>query len=85
MYVSAVLAVTMAHWAVHIVGFLIGSAIYNLYFSLLAKYPGPLFARVSSIPDSYWSLTGDRHMWIARNHEIYGDVVPDNAGCGSGL
>ncbi|MCJ1381132.1 hypothetical protein MMC17_004241 [Xylographa soralifera] len=54
---------------------LVGSVIFNLYFSPLAKYPGPFLARISSIPDFYWSLTGDRHMWIARNHEIYGDVV----------
>ncbi|RHZ58985.1 hypothetical protein CDV55_100776 [Aspergillus turcosus] len=72
MYIAAVLAMMAAHWAVVI---LLGSAVYNLYFSPLAKYPGPLFAKVSALPDFYWSLTGDRHMWIARNHEMYGDVV----------
>ncbi|PYH96549.1 benzoate 4-monooxygenase cytochrome P450, partial [Aspergillus ellipticus CBS 707.79] len=51
------------------------SVIFNLYLSPLAKYPGPFLARVSSIPDFYWSLTGERHLWIARNHEIYGDVI----------
>jgi cytochrome P450 len=51
------------------------SVIYSLYLSPLAKYPGPLFAKISSLPDFYWALTGDRHMWIARNHEIYGDVL----------
>ncbi|GFF59802.1 isotrichodermin C-15 hydroxylase [Aspergillus udagawae] len=79
MFVAAVLAMMAAHWAAVIIilaiCYLIGSVIYNLYFSPLAKYPGPLFARVSALPDFYWSLTGDRHMWIARNHEIYGDVI----------
>ncbi|OJJ72072.1 hypothetical protein ASPBRDRAFT_153044 [Aspergillus brasiliensis CBS 101740] len=79
MYVAAVLAAAVAHWACVIVTlticYLFSTAIYNLYFSPLAKYPGPFFARISSIPDFYWSLTGERHMWIARNHEIYGDVI----------
>ncbi|KAF7587804.1 hypothetical protein BBP40_006685 [Aspergillus hancockii] len=79
MYVSAILAAASAHWVVVIVSFAISyiacSVIYNLYFSPLAKYPGPFFAKISSLPDFYWALTGDRHMWIARNHEIYGDVL----------
>ncbi|KAL4791052.1 cytochrome P450 [Aspergillus venezuelensis] len=57
------------------VGLFVGSAVYNLVFSPLANYPGPLLAKVSSLPDFYWSMTGSRHLWLARNHEIYGDVV----------
>ncbi|PWY90683.1 benzoate 4-monooxygenase cytochrome P450 [Aspergillus heteromorphus CBS 117.55] len=51
------------------------SVIFNLYFSPLAKYPGPFFARISAIPDFYWSLTGERHLWIDHNHRVYGDVI----------
>ncbi|KAL4957006.1 cytochrome P450 [Aspergillus filifer] len=42
------------------VGFFVGSAVYNLLFSVIA---------------SDWSITGNRHLWLARNHEIYGNVV----------
>ncbi|KAL3442896.1 cytochrome P450 [Aspergillus insuetus] len=79
MYVSAILALVLARWAPIVAGvavvYLIGSSIYNLWLSPLAAYPGPIWARVSSFPDFYYSLTGDRHLWIARNHEIYGDVI----------
>ncbi|KAL4779780.1 cytochrome P450 [Aspergillus varians] len=79
MYVNAISEAIFGDWAIIIVGLavaiLIGSAVHNLFFSPLAKYPGPFLAKVSSLPDFYWSLTGDRHLWLARNHEIYGDVV----------
>ncbi|KAL4935088.1 hypothetical protein BDV06DRAFT_229156 [Aspergillus oleicola] len=65
-------AITTAGLAV---GAFVGSAVYNFFFSPLAKYPGPFLARISSLPDFYWSLTGSRHLWLARNHELYGDVV----------
>ncbi|RAL13723.1 cytochrome P450 [Aspergillus homomorphus CBS 101889] len=55
--------------------YVMGWILYHLYFSPLAGYPGPFLARISSIPDFYWSLTGRRHLWIARNHQLYGDVV----------
>ncbi|KAL4869015.1 hypothetical protein BDV12DRAFT_88008 [Aspergillus spectabilis] len=79
MYVSAMSAVFVTHWFLIIVGLtvfsFIASAIYNLWFSPLSKYPGPFFAKVSSLPDFLWSLSGSRHLWLAHNHEIYGDVV----------
>ncbi|KAL4970660.1 cytochrome P450 [Aspergillus stella-maris] len=53
----------------------VGSAVYNLFLSPLARYHGPLLAKASSLSDFYWSMTGSRHLWLARNHEIYGDVV----------
>ncbi|KAL3456273.1 cytochrome P450 [Aspergillus heterothallicus] len=79
MYVLATVAFVVAHWvrvgSVVAVGYSIASAIYNLWLSPLAGYPGPFCARLSSLPDFYHSLTGDRHLWIARNHETYGDVI----------
>ncbi|PQE26851.1 benzoate 4-monooxygenase cytochrome P450 protein [Rutstroemia sp. NJR-2017a BVV2] len=48
------------------------SAIYNLYFSPLAHYPGPFLAKISTWPNFYYSCTGYRHLWIWRCHETYG-------------
>lgn len=50
----------------------LGSAIYSLYFSPLAKYPRPFCAKISSWPNSYHSLGGDRHIWLWQCHQIYG-------------
>ncbi|KAL2825528.1 benzoate 4-monooxygenase cytochrome P450 [Aspergillus pseudoustus] len=79
MYVSTIAAAVLAHWGPLVSGALvcycIGSAIYNLWFSPLAAYPGPICARLSSLPDFYYYPTGDRHIWIARNNQIYGDIV----------
>jgi hypothetical protein len=38
----------------------------------LAKFPGPLFAKFSKLPNLYHALKGDRHIWIWQNHQIYG-------------
>ncbi|KAL4882545.1 benzoate 4-monooxygenase cytochrome P450 [Aspergillus karnatakaensis] len=79
MYVSTVSGVMIEHWFASLIGLIVfsfvGSALYDLWFSPLAKYPGPFFARISSLPDFFWSLSGNRHLWLARNHELYGDVV----------
>ncbi|PQE05267.1 benzoate 4-monooxygenase cytochrome P450 protein [Rutstroemia sp. NJR-2017a BVV2] len=57
-----------------LVFYYIASAIYNLYFSPLAKYPGPLLAKISAWPNFYYATTGYRHIWIWRCHEKYGDA-----------
>lgn len=54
----------------------LGSAIYSLYFGPLAKYPGPLFAKISSWPNYYHTLGGDHHIWLWRCHQIYGICSP---------
>ncbi|KAM3067260.1 hypothetical protein ACMFMG_005371 [Clarireedia jacksonii] len=53
--------------------YFIVSAIYNIYFSPLARYPGPLLAKISAWPNFYYTMTGYRHIWIWRCHEKYGD------------
>ncbi|KAL3469698.1 cytochrome P450 [Aspergillus californicus] len=79
MYVSAAVNLVVAHWGLTLAGLTVScfiiSTTYNLLFSPLSKYPGPFFARISALPDFYWSLTGNRHLWISRNHEIYGDTI----------
>ncbi|KAL4924191.1 cytochrome P450 [Aspergillus undulatus] len=75
---SGLSATMLTHWTTIAAGLAVGtfisSAIYNFFYSPLARFPGPLLAKISSLPDFYWSLTGDRHLWIARNHDIHGDV-----------
>jgi hypothetical protein len=44
-------------------------------FHPLAKYPGPLLARVSRVYWSFASSSGLPHIRMQRLHERYGDVV----------
>ncbi|KAF2167556.1 hypothetical protein M409DRAFT_22361 [Zasmidium cellare ATCC 36951] len=57
-----------------ILAYVVSTIIYRLYFHPLAKYPGPLFARISTFP-SYWhTLKQDRHIWLWRLQQQYGDT-----------
>lgn len=47
--------------------------IHKLFFHPLSRTPGPFLARISSIPSFYHACKGDRHLWIYRNFERYGD------------
>ena len=58
------------------VAYLLGHAIYDLYFHPLAKYPGPKFAAVSQIPVAVKLWNGDLHLWLRHLHQEYNsDVV----------
>ncbi|PVH95528.1 cytochrome P450 monooxygenase-like protein [Periconia macrospinosa] len=50
-------------------------AIYNVFFHPLSKVPGPLLARMSGIPSWYHALKGDRHIWLWKNFEKYGERI----------
>ena len=50
-------------------------AVYNLYFSPLAKIPGPFFAKISSWPSFYHAVKGDRHIWIWQGFQKYGELL----------
>ncbi|MCJ1345570.1 hypothetical protein MMC31_003777, partial [Peltigera leucophlebia] len=75
---NAVSETSLSFWiigALFLFGFyFLGSAIYSLYFGPLAKYPGPFFAKISSWPNFYHTLGGDRHIWLWQCHQFYGPV-----------
>ncbi|KAI1081392.1 cytochrome P450 [Whalleya microplaca] len=48
--------------------------IYNLYFHPLANYPGPFWARASTLWRFWHSLQGRFHRVIENNHRKYGTV-----------
>lgn len=50
-------------------------AIYRLYFHPLAKYPGPLFGRLTQAYDVYHAYRGSKHINFLHLHEKYGTVV----------
>ncbi|KKY13365.1 putative cytochrome p450 [Diplodia seriata] len=54
---------------------LIATAVYNVYFHPLSKFPGPKYASVSSLV--WWSIGfgGRIERWTQRQHERYGEVV----------
>ncbi|KAI1434149.1 cytochrome P450 [Xylaria sp. CBS 124048] len=47
---------------------------YNLFFHPLAKYPGPFWARASTLWRFRWSMSGRFHRVIEDNHRKYGPV-----------
>ncbi|KAJ4305706.1 hypothetical protein N0V90_001237 [Kalmusia sp. IMI 367209] len=55
--------------------YFIARAIYDAYFHPLANCPGPFIARISTIPNFYHAMKGDRHLWIWQNHQVYGNKV----------
>ncbi|KAF2468932.1 pisatin demethylase [Lindgomyces ingoldianus] len=55
--------------------YLIAVAIYRLYFHPLAKYPGPLLARLTPIPITWSLLRGRIPFFMKACHDKYGPVV----------
>lgn len=54
---------------------LTGVVVYRIFFHPLAKYPGPLLAKVTDAYMLYYAWNGDRHLEFWRMHETYGPVV----------
>lgn len=53
----------------------VGLTIYRLSLHPLAKYPGPLLAKVTNLYAVYHAYIGDLHLDMFRCHEMYGDFV----------
>ncbi|KAM5357277.1 hypothetical protein ACJZ2D_016436 [Fusarium nematophilum] len=56
--------------------YIISKACYYLCFHKLSSHHGPFFARVSSMPNWYHAVKGDRHKWIHQLHCQYGSRAP---------
>ncbi|KAI9788795.1 MAG: hypothetical protein M1816_006576 [Peltula sp. TS41687] len=73
------LGLTGSQWAfgcIAIVSFyFVSYAVHNLFFSPLAKVPGPFLAKISGLPSFYHACKGDRHIWIWQNFQKYGSKV----------
>lgn len=52
--------------------YIVSVVFYRLYLHPLAKYPGPLLARISDIPSYRHTTKLDRHVWLLQLQEQYG-------------
>lgn len=53
----------------------LGLAVYRIFFHPLAKYPGPLLAKLTDAYQLYHAWKGDRHLEFWRLHQRYGPAV----------
>ncbi|KAF0327197.1 benzoate 4-monooxygenase cytochrome p450 [Colletotrichum asianum] len=51
------------------------SVVYNLFFHPLARFPGPILARISPLPYVIALLRGRIPFWVKACHDQYGPVV----------
>ena len=62
--------------------FVLGTLYYRLTLHPLAKYPGPVLAKLTEWRTVYQTTTGDRHLDLLKEHEKYGTwcrrIVPPN-------
>ena len=50
-------------------------SIYRIFFHPLAKYPGPLLAKLTDSHSTYHAYYGTRHLEFYRMHQKYGPIV----------
>ncbi|KAH6622021.1 benzoate 4-monooxygenase cytochrome-like protein P450 [Boeremia exigua] len=58
--------------AVLFLSYVFTTAVYRLYFHPLARFPGPFWAKLSTIPSWWHSKNQDRHLWLLELQEQYG-------------
>ncbi|CRG82736.1 Isotrichodermin C-15 hydroxylase [Talaromyces islandicus] len=57
------------------ISYLVSQTIYEIYFSPLAKFPGPFLWKISKIPLQSASLNGRVHLKLTAFHDCYGPIV----------
>ncbi|KAB8079280.1 cytochrome P450 [Aspergillus leporis] len=60
---------------VALLAYVLSICIYRIWFHPLAKYPGPLLAKVTNLYGGYYAWTGDLHLDMKRCHDKYGNYV----------
>lgn len=55
--------------------YILAVGLHRLYLHPLSGHPGPLLARLSSLPDLYHAYHGDKHIHFLRLHAKHGPVV----------
>ncbi|TVY67409.1 Cytochrome P450 monooxygenase aclL [Lachnellula suecica] len=58
-----------------VIAYVVGKAVYNIYFHPLSKFPGPKLFAASYIPREAAALSGHLHLTLKDLHEKYGDIV----------
>ncbi|KAI0995216.1 Cytochrome P450 monooxygenase [Podosphaera aphanis] len=53
----------------------VSTAVYNIFFHPLRKYPGPILNKITGIVIGYQKLKGTDYRHLKHLHEKYGDVV----------
>jgi cytochrome P450 len=69
------MAFTLLFVSLSVIGICIADIVYNIYFHPLSNIPGPFLARISNLPSFYHTCKGNRHIWLWRCFEIYGEKV----------
>ncbi|MCJ1250608.1 hypothetical protein MMC30_007836 [Trapelia coarctata] len=73
---NAALAARLASGlGIALVVYIISFVTYRLTIHPLAKYPGPLLARITNLYAVYHAYIGDLHLDMLKCHEIYGECV----------
>jgi hypothetical protein len=69
--------ILLGAFGLYLVGKLLYTTIYNLYFHPLAKIPGPKIAAATYLYQTYYSLVGGSRFYIQikKLHEIYGKFL----------
>ncbi|KAF2993989.1 hypothetical protein E8E13_001764 [Curvularia kusanoi] len=52
--------------------YLISTVVYRVYFHPLARFPGPFWAKISTVPAWWHTRKQDRHLWLLSLQEKYG-------------
>ncbi|KAK2763043.1 hypothetical protein FQN54_009676 [Arachnomyces sp. PD_36] len=69
------LSILLCCYGIVILACLLGTAVYNIYFHPLAKYPGPKLAAATRLVHVRWLISGRLPFIIKDLHDQYGDVV----------